>query len=30
MLDILMDAAEDENAEVKLNRENIKAFVLVS
>jgi len=30
LLDILMDAAEDENAEVKLNRENIKAFVLVS
>ncbi|CAL5006765.1 unnamed protein product [Urochloa decumbens] len=28
LLDILMDAAEDENAEVKLNRENIKAFVL--
>lgn len=30
LLDILMDAAEDENAEVKLTRENIKAFVLVS
>ncbi|KAJ1262325.1 hypothetical protein BS78_09G098000 [Paspalum vaginatum] len=28
LLDILMDAAEDEKAEVKLNRENIKAFVL--
>ncbi|CAO2188870.1 unnamed protein product [Urochloa humidicola] len=28
LLDILMDAAEDENAEVKLTRENIKAFVL--
>jgi hypothetical protein len=30
LLDILMDAAEDQNAEVKLTRENIKAFVLVS
>ncbi|CAD6211236.1 unnamed protein product [Miscanthus lutarioriparius] len=28
LLDILMDAAEDVNAEVKLTRENIKAFVL--
>uniref|UniRef100_A0A0A9EID9 Uncharacterized protein n=1 Tax=Arundo donax TaxID=35708 RepID=A0A0A9EID9_ARUDO len=28
LLDILMDAAEDEKAEVKLTRENIKAFVL--
>ncbi|CAN6209065.1 unnamed protein product [Urochloa humidicola] len=28
LLDILMDAAEDQNAEVKLTRENIKAFVL--
>ncbi|PWZ40387.1 3,9-dihydroxypterocarpan 6A-monooxygenase [Zea mays] len=28
LLDILMDAAADENAEVRLTRENIKAFVL--
>ncbi|KAL6861702.1 hypothetical protein ACP4OV_017402 [Aristida adscensionis] len=28
LLDLLMDAAEDPNAEVKLSRENIKAFVL--
>jgi flavanone 2-hydroxylase len=28
LLDILMDAAEDANAEVRLTRENIKAFVL--
>ncbi|CAO1940100.1 unnamed protein product [Urochloa humidicola] len=28
LLDILMDAAEDRSAEVKLTRENIKAFVL--
>ncbi|RLM87426.1 3,9-dihydroxypterocarpan 6A-monooxygenase-like [Panicum miliaceum] len=28
LLDILMDAAADQNAEVKLTRENIKAFVL--
>lgn len=28
LLDILMDAAEDEAAEVRLTRENIKAFVL--
>ncbi|TVT99326.1 hypothetical protein EJB05_55326, partial [Eragrostis curvula] len=30
LLDILMDAAEDDKADVKLTRENIKAFVLVS
>ncbi|CAN6373819.1 unnamed protein product [Urochloa humidicola] len=30
LLDILMDAAEVKSAEVKLTRENIKAFVLVS
>ncbi|KAL6606423.1 hypothetical protein ACP70R_042076 [Stipagrostis hirtigluma subsp. patula] len=28
LLDILMDAAEDPNAEIKLTRENIKAFIL--
>ncbi|CAD6227152.1 unnamed protein product [Miscanthus lutarioriparius] len=28
LLDILMDAAEDKNSEVRLTRENIKAFVL--
>uniref|UniRef100_A0A0D9WKP6 Cytochrome P450 n=1 Tax=Leersia perrieri TaxID=77586 RepID=A0A0D9WKP6_9ORYZ len=28
LLDMLMDAAEDDTAEVKLTRENIKAFVL--
>jgi len=28
LLDILMDAAADENAEVRLTRENIKAFVI--
>ncbi|TVU00805.1 hypothetical protein EJB05_53759, partial [Eragrostis curvula] len=28
LLDILMDAAEDEKAEVRFNRDNIKAFVL--
>jgi hypothetical protein len=30
LLDMLMDAAEDDTAEVKLTRDNIKAFVLVS
>jgi hypothetical protein len=30
LLDILMDAAADPAAEVKLTRDNIKAFVLVS
>ncbi|EEE64935.1 hypothetical protein OsJ_19801 [Oryza sativa Japonica Group] len=29
LLDMLMDAAEDDTAEVKLTRDNIKAFVLV-
>ncbi|TVU11038.1 hypothetical protein EJB05_44600, partial [Eragrostis curvula] len=29
LLDILMDAAEDDKAEVRLNRDNIKAFVLL-
>lgn len=28
LLDILLDASEDENAEMKLSRENIKGFVL--
>jgi hypothetical protein len=30
LLDIVMDAAADPAAEVKLTRDNIKAFVLVS
>jgi len=30
LLDILMDKAEDKTAEVKLTRDNIKAFIIVS
>jgi len=30
LLDILLDKAEDETAEVKLTRENMKAFIIVS
>ncbi|XVF56047.1 hypothetical protein PTKIN_Ptkin06aG0085700 [Pterospermum kingtungense] len=29
VLDILIDISEDENAEMKLTRENVKAFVMV-
>lgn len=29
LLDIMLDIADDENAEMKLTRENIKAFILV-
>lgn len=29
LLDILLDKAEDESSEIKLTRENIKAFILV-
>lgn len=30
LLDILLDIYEDENAEKRLTRENIKAFIMVS
>ena len=30
MLDVLLDIFEDESSEMKLNKENIKAFILVS
>ena len=30
MLDVLFDISEDESSEIKLNKENIKAFILVS
>ena len=30
MLDVLLDIYEDKNAEMKLTRENIKAFIMVS
>lgn len=30
MLDVLLDMHEDKNAEIKLDKKNIKAFIMVS